>query len=464
MSKLKIKLTLILGIITILTLSLLCFGQVAQADEVKAEDTHAGYVVDMDNVKTSFDTFNEMNNICNQHYSAYKLCIVFTKDFNFEHKTLFVPKHKELTLKLGSHVLYSHGSDPNPMFKVEGGLHIYGEDSEHRGTIHQSDDGATTCCYKGGNVYAENVNFAAPRQGAHSGDGGHFYFDDSYKESTFKNCSFTGEADCGVAVYVNDYDKKGCTFIFDTCTFDSCHAKNKGGAIYNEAEHVNFKFINTKFTNCHSDSEGGAIAAIEDDQHYTFTDTVIDSCSAGNDGGAIYAKGSDCSFEGSENSNRNSSYVPYSKLHLSAVIKNCSTTEQGGAIYTSNATGCGNDITIKNFVFDNNKSDEDGGAVCVYGKHNHIANCLFRNNRSGAEGGGLYVGCSRAVGLNNCEFDNNTLTSGNKYYDLMCDDDDDFSRNNTIFYQTSFDYNKSLGDHKGWVENSHYFTPVQIEQ
>jgi predicted outer membrane repeat protein len=110
-------------------------------------------------------------------------------------------------------------------------------------------------------------------------------------------------------------------------------------------------------------------------------------------------------------------------LSADAIIRCCvlatNSGSEGGGIYVNNQSYPGSTTLITNCTFTGNTALGFGGAVSVRPGASAngipIRDCLFSNNSSGNEGGGLYVNSqSYSIGdtvITNCTFSNNT--SGN---------------------------------------------------
>lgn len=170
---------------------------------------------------------------------------------------------------------------------------------------------------------------------------------------------------------------------FENCRFDSNSAEdNGGGAITIVGENAqNFsssQFISCNFTRNRCRMNGGAVNA------YLFTKTAFEKCrfknnSAEDSGGA-------CEIVGEEGPTASESN--FSKVIFSG--NRCKMS--GGAI---NALDC-TLIMLEQCQFENNRSEEDGGAFYIKGadtsRYSDVAllNCIFLENRSRQGSGALH--------------------------------------------------------------------------
>ena len=84
----------------------------------------------------------------------------------------------------------------------------------------------------------------------------------------------------------------------------------------------------------------------------------------------------------------------------------------GGAIYVNNW----NDLTISNSIFENNKADNDGGAIYLDYANIIITNCSITDNYSNQSGGGICIRNSDAEISTNTISNNYTLNWGGGIY------------------------------------------------
>ena len=194
------------------------------------------------------------------------------------------------------------------------------------------------------------------------------------KNIVFKNGNQQSADDGGAIRILGD-----AKYTIINCTFDSNHALQDGGAIYNEGKDLDIEdctFVNNSASGANklNDCDGGAIHS----KAYLYVkNSVFKNNFADDNGGAIYATGGlqlsaigPCYFEG-----------------------NTANKGKGGAIYTNKFTS-----DVKYTVFINNRAgdgaiiSDDGGAIYI-NNENWITfeSCLFVNNHCTDEGGAIYL-------------------------------------------------------------------------
>ncbi|MDO5328631.1 MAG: InlB B-repeat-containing protein [Coriobacteriia bacterium] len=435
--------------------------QTVDIEDSKAIDTNNKAKENKDNSKTSHNNEEAMGEISYEGQFGIKfysgpdlvsdiktawegwsfLNVTFYKDCNLSNNTIEVNQGKLLNIYLGTHTLYSEDDgDSKQLINNKGTLNIYGTDENNHGLIRESSDESTINIEESGLVNVSNIDFGGPCiEGEYPSEGGHFYFEKVTKNSSFKNCQFTGgTAGQGGNIYINKSNEAGQLFTLENCTFrNSCAKKSDGdgGAIKNKGEKVSFNLDNCKFLSCSSDGEGGAIASWKDNQIYTLKNTVFSKCHANDHGGAFAFDGSNSSIKG----DFDPTYIgkiENGQFTNSSLFEDCYTEDgdyYGGAIYTSSASGCGNYITIDHVDFKNNHTtDGNGGALCLRGSKNKVTNCLFQGNKAlkSGTGGAIYVGTYGDESIiEYCLFYNNTCgleDEDNKANEVYIDDSDTF--------------------------------------
>ena len=194
------------------------------------------------------------------------------------------------------------------------------------------------------------------------------------KNIIFKN-GYQESADDGGAIRILDDAK----YTIINCTFDSNHAYQDGGAIYNDGEEleiIDSTFVNNRAEGANrlNDCEGGAIHS---KAHLIINHCVFENNCAGNNGGAIYASG------GLTLVNTPSYFRGNSIINKG----------DGGAIYTNKING-----DVKYAVFTNNQAPKfydqcfSGGAIYIDDEvHITFENCYFAYNQASYRGGAIYL-------------------------------------------------------------------------
>ncbi|MEE3489431.1 MAG: right-handed parallel beta-helix repeat-containing protein [Methanobrevibacter sp.] len=216
-------------------------------------------------------------------------------------------------------------------------------------------------------------------------DGGAVYANQKYIH--IDNCAFIkNDANNGAAVYVNGEKGKIHNSLFENNT-----ASRSGGAIYwnyitgivttskftfNKAKsggaiywnHEYGKVYDCEFANNTATEDGGAICW--NDDYGTVDSSYFENNTAGRYGGAIFWD------------------YDYGKVIESVFIKN--TANDGGAIYfREGVIFKSKNQTVENSTFQENRAENNGGAIYLAAKQSSIVNSSFIKNQA-TKGGAIY--------------------------------------------------------------------------
>ena len=170
-------------------------------------------------------------------------------------------------------------------------------------------------------------------------------------DCNFVNC-FSVNGSCGVIYW------SGIFGLINNCNFTYCYANTSAGAIiFNELSCCNLS--NSNFINCSADEKAGAIIAKQNSNGYIIKNCNFINCSAENgDGGVLYWIGdsvqlNNCSFI--NNYAKNAGVIYFEDISKYNNMNNCrffnnTAYNIGAAIFN-----CGNNLTIANCNFKNNK-------------------------------------------------------------------------------------------------------------
>ncbi|MBE6495064.1 MAG: hypothetical protein E7Z78_01325 [Methanobrevibacter thaueri] len=237
-------------------------------------------------------------------------------------------------------------------------------------------------------------------------DGGAVYANQKYIH--IDNCAFIkNDANNGAAVYVNGEKGKIHNSLFENNT-----ASRSGGAIYwnyitgivttsnftfNQAKsggaiywnHEYGKVSYCEFANNTATEDGGAICW--NDDYGTVDSSYFENNTAGSYGGAIFWD------------------YDYGKVIESVFIKN--TANDGGAIYFREGfIFKSKNQTVENSTFQENRAENNGGAIYLAAKQSSIVNSSFIKNQA-TKGGAIYSSneeetISKLVFISNTASDN----------------------------------------------------------
>ena len=328
----------------------------------------------------------------------------------------------------------------------------------------------------GGAIYVdgENVNisdsiFEKSKSNLH---GGAIYIhgtNTTISGSNFTDCTVDSAGSTGGAIYVD-----GINATIKGSDFDDCSAKVDGGAIY--VEGVNATINESEFDNCIAESHGGAIyihgtnttisgsnftkskttatgsqggAIYVDGLNAFINGSDFDECSAVESGGSIYIKGTNTTIQDSNFTKskvtasgsdggaiyvdgnyaliNGSNFVSSQASHLGGAIYiigsfaniiesniNLSKSTYGAGIYIE-----GNNATIDNSTFNENKASAGGGGIYSNGIGSKVYNSNFTDNEAnkneviGHGGGAIYwVGGAKGDTIENCTFTDNAAGFG----------------------------------------------------
>lgn len=226
------------------------------------------------------------------------------------------------------------------------------------------------------------------------------------KDVSFKQCEFKNNISsdyAGVLIFDGPTTDNNSTLTIDNCTFEKCYAGynssynysdseiDNGGVYYTTYAPKTINFSNCNFTNNRSLDNGGALDIRR--THITSYNTyeaslTIDNCifdgnKAGDTGGSIRLNS-----KAFTNKDAISIEITNTKFlnGQSGIIDG--NNGYGGAIYYDNTSNSGNvnqiddTLTIENCEFDNNYSEDYGGAIWMQESpyNTTIKNCVFSNN------------------------------------------------------------------------------------
>ena len=227
----------------------------------------------------------------------------------------------------------------------------------------------------------------------------------------------------GGAIYVGMQSK----FMVTNCVFEGNSAQDMAGAIL-AALNVTLKMQETIFVGNKAFSDGGAIN-VQQEAHLRMTNCVLDDNISERLGGAIAA-----------------SYNVTVEIQETNFTRNSALYNGGGAIFTSghatlnvqeivfvgNNAICGGAIGTQyqvhlrmiNCVFDNNTSEQIGGAIIAGGNATlKIQETNFTRNEA-QQGGAINVVQQSHLGITNCTFEDNRASHGGAFFggfDLICE-------------------------------------------
>lgn len=313
-----------------------------------------------------------------------------------------------------------------------------------------------TCC---GEVTIVNNTF--------NGGCGRFYAGAIYSEEdniTIVECSFennSGTFDGGaVSVFNSNATIEDCSFINSTCEYGgalyladayvdivncdfiknsvySSYDNANGGAIFVNGGHVCLNECNFTDNSAHSDeysAGGGAVYSMQGNVNISdcrFTDNnavwgiaihsrygeiSVVACDFVNDalyeGCAIYSDSSNVHVEDCDITGHTAGYGPCLYLVNGNVsIVSCDFTDNfakyasGGAVYL-----CYCNARVENSNFNNNKADNDAGALLADAGEVSLINCSFTNNIAAWNGGAVSL-VNGNFTVMDCRFNSNTVNS-----------------------------------------------------
>jgi len=230
-----------------------------------------------------------------------------------------------------------------------------------------------------------------------------------------RHCRFvndSAESGGGVAVIAGALE-------MDSVFFDSCYAKNHGGALNLYSGSVNAK--GCRFLSNASVADGGAVNASYSSGNVSFSNSEFISNLSAGQGGAISCRGSNlmihqCRFGSNRSVTGGAIYLGTSGKNLSILRRSLffanEASENGGAMYLNNSAEDSSVIEIRHCNFLGNKAASGGGLYLEFG-HMRIANSIFSGNSgrdiftSSSYGG--YTGFDAIQILHNC-FDESAVS------------------------------------------------------
>ena len=233
-------------------------------------------------------------------------------------------------------------------------------------------------------------------------------------DCVFRNSTATQRNGGAVNIWAIDQKEPtaDCYVTLENCTFENCYALNgtgddgNGGAMRSTATHNTIR--NCTFTNALG-NDGGAINIFNKNaQDTTISGCTFNSCSARNRGGAIFCRSKKLTVDQYNyiDSNENSKTADTG-------IRNCTATNEGGGIYHENSF-TGSDLTIEHTAIDTCSSDKKGGgglyttALAVSLTDSTVQNCFTVTKAQ--NGGGAYLANSTSTTLSGTTIQNCTAT------------------------------------------------------
>lgn len=128
-----------------------------------------------------------------------------------------------------------------------------------------------------------------------------------------------------------------------------------------------------------------------------------DSAVKGGEGAKVVVDG--CEFNANKGVKGGAVYLPFyveGSVIKNSVFENNSSDEEGGAVYTNRG--------LINCIFKNNRAGSEGGALYVSGNKEYIRKSLFENNFANTNGGGAAVSQDYTV-FEECKFNNNSANN-----------------------------------------------------
>lgn len=161
-----------------------------------------------------------------------------------------------------------------------------------------------------------------------------------------------------------------------------------------------------KFEDCTGTSESGAVAVNNGKLTFSRVSFYNSNVSGGGggQGGAIYNSGAgvltidECDFFGNLADGLGGAIANYATAKISDTsFRSNFATGNGGAVWSGSSDG---NLTLTNCTFDNNSSNENGGALRVAAGTVTIVSCTFTNNKASLSGGSeTGGGINSAVGF-----------------------------------------------------------------
>lgn len=225
---------------------------------------------------------------------------------------------------------------------------------------------------------------------------------------SFKECKFINNISsdyAGVLIFDGPSTDNNSTLIIDNCIFEKCYAgynssynysagteTDSGGVYYTTYAPQTIEITNSIFKDNRTPDHGGALCIQRDSitGYYPYKASLkIDTCTF--NGNIAGASGGALNLESKKFSNADTTIsveIKNSKFlnNQSGVVDG--SNGEGGAIYYNNVSDSGNvnqikdTLTIENCVFDNNYSEDYGGAIWMQKSPytTTIKDCVFSNN------------------------------------------------------------------------------------
>lgn len=217
--------------------------------------------------------------------------------------------------------------------------------------------------------------------------------------NTFIDCTFTNTSgnDGGA---INVFNENAVDTNIANCYFNSCHATNRGGAIYCTSKELIISGTSNLIKNCYSTNAGGAIYHGKNlkNSQLSIAATTIDNCYSENEtGGGVYS-------------------VAQTMTLAEVIVQNCASPKQGGGLYLAPGDKSGTQCTlsITDSTIQNNHSTGNGAGL-YYSKNNGfltIVGSTITGNTSKAMGGGAYTDAKTANFKNSIVNDNTSTDNG----------------------------------------------------
>ena len=192
-------------------------------------------------------------------------------------------------------------------------------------------------------------------------------------------------------------------------------ATNDGGVLYlvrkNNVRGDNVEIIDSKFIGNRGGNRGG-VAYTSSVEHFTVIDSQFFLNNAGQGGGVIasVSKGTinmtRCSFTHNTGGRGGVLNTQSGHLFLDLTKFASNVATSGGVIHSKDSTN-----NFSGTIFDNNRADNNGGAILIDGGSTLIKNTTFVNNSAGSDGGVVHSHSSYLT-LELTNFTKNVATSG----------------------------------------------------
>ncbi|MBO4986121.1 MAG: hypothetical protein J6C87_10900 [Bacteroides sp.] len=317
----------------------------------------------------------------------------------------------------------------------------------------QEEGGHTNSNSIGGALYLNSTSGTAKLkycnfENCHSAsEGGAIFITNGHDGTTLENCSFKNCSATrnGGAIYISDSDE---AVTLKNCTIENCSAGSNGGGFYINNCEKELTLEKCTLKTCKAVSLGGGILLLNKKAETIFKDCLIDKCEAQlgaaimigaqgtstlpgtcavritdsaitecvSGGGSINNSGGAIRTYGNSVSNLYLTRVSMSGNHAkrNSKYETSSDVGNGGALFW-NAHGSNEEESycyIDGCTFENNKSDDNGGAIKSQGSIIFQGDPTIIQNNQAPNGGGMYIegyhgGANVVSGASNITFELN---------------------------------------------------------